>query len=395
MKKFVLVAGESSGDLVGEDLILALKKHFPDAVFAGIGGPKMIGAGLTSWFDIQTLSVMGLINVLINLPSLLRLYRQLLKKITEFSPDFYIGIDAPDFNLRMEKKLKQRSTSEEKLKGLKIIHYISPSVWAWRYDRVFDIQACTDLILCVLPFEEKIYRKIQHQAVFVGHPLANQISIGFSKLDAMNARKSFNLPLEIPLLAILPGSRVQEVSRLLPVFLDTFAEVKKTLKNAMGILPVAHSGLWKVIRPFADRLKSLGILCVEKQSGQALAACDFALVASGTAALESVLYKKPTVVAYKADFWMYSIGRALVNLPYMALPNLLALWEHQIEGLIPEFLQSEATVENLTSALLHAWKELSTESDEYQQLIERFEQIHRELALNSGELAAQAIRSLC
>jgi lipid-A-disaccharide synthase len=395
MTRFVLVAGEASGDILGEDLIHGLKKYFPQAEFAGIGGPKMVSAGLVSWFDMNLLSVMGIWHVLKAFPSLWKVYRQLINKIVEFSPDFFIGIDAPDFNLRVEKALKSRSLSEEKLKFLKIVHYVSPSVWAWRYERVFELKSFTDLILCILPFEEKIYREVGHRAEFVGHPLARQIPLDFSTSDQVEARQTLNVPPEIPLVSILPGSRAQEVSRLLPVFLDAFEQFKQAVPRAMGVIPVAHQKLWKHIHPFADRLKSLSIFCVEGKSPTALAASDLALVASGTAALEAVLYKKPTVVAYKTDFLTYAIGQALVRLPYISLPNLLGLWEHQVRGLIPEFLQSDVTQAALSKALFEAWNGLKDESLSHQRMIETFEKIHRELVLDSGERAAQAIKTLC
>ncbi len=395
MKRFVLVAGESSGDLLGADLILALKKIFPQAEFAGIGGPKMIEAGLKSWFDFSILSVMGISKVLLKFPQLFRMYWQLIRKIKKFRPHYYIGIDASDFNLRVEQKLRSLNQSRKDFVSLKIIHYVSPSIWAWRYHRIFAFKQATDLMLCLFPFEEKRYQEVGHPAAFVGHPLANQIPLGFSHSDQIEARESFHLPLNIPLMAILPGSRAQEVRRLLPVFLEAFRQVKQVLKKAMGILPVAHADLWKEIRPFSEVLKSLGILCVEGRSAEALAACDVALVASGTAALEAVLYKKPTIVAYKTDVLTYLVGRALVRLPFIALPNLLALWEHQVYGLIPEFLQSKVTASHLSQAMLKAWKNLQEDNFEHQDLMNKFENIHRELALNSAKRAVKAIQALC
>jgi lipid-A-disaccharide synthase len=397
--KFVLVAGESSGDTLGEDLILALKKRFPSAEFAGIGGPKMIRAGLVSWFDMAPLSVMGIAQVLPKLPALWRLYRALVQRIIEFSPDAYIGIDAPDFNLRVEKKIKELNS------GIKVIHYVSPSVWAWRYDRIYDLKEFTDLILCLLPFEEGLYEKIGHKAVFVGHPLANKIPM---TIDSIGARQKLNLPLDVPLIAILPGSRSQEVSKLLPIFLDAFARLKKNknFERAMGVLPVANAKLWKIIHSRASQIKSLGIVCLKEQAGEALAASDIALVASGTAALEAMLYKKPTVVAYKTDGFSYGILRALVNVPYIALPNLLACWAYDMPPLMPEVIQTDVTSENLEKALLGEWQRKEDSAlgsgDLYSpklnlpkfNLIEAFEKIHRELALNSGEIAAAAIQKL-
>jgi lipid-A-disaccharide synthase len=402
--KFVLVAGEASGDTLGEDLILALKQKFPDSEFVGIGGPKMINAGLVSWFDMDTLSVMGLMQVLPKLPKLISLYNALIKKIMQFSPDAYIGIDAPDFNLRVEKKIK--ASSSVLSKPIKIIHYVSPSIWAWRYDRIYDLKAFTDLMLCILPFEQAIYAKVNHPAVFVGHPLANKIPM---HIDPVHARQALNLPLNIPLMAILPGSRSQEVSRLLPIFLEAFSEVKKEFKknskDLMGVLPVASPQLWKIIRPFEEKIKSLGIFCLKGRAGEALASADIALVASGTATLEAMLYKKPTVVAYKTDWVTYGISRALIHVPYIALPNLLAHWEYGLPRFMPEFIQDDATVENLKNALLAEWDDLKASQeqeiltkksgvDPNFNLLEAFERIHRELALDSGKLAAEAIQKL-
>ncbi len=423
--KFVLVAGEASGDILGEDLILALKQKFPGSEFVGIGGPKMIKAGLISWFEMDTLSVMGWFGVLSRLPSLISLYNALIKKVMEYAPDAYIGIDAPDFNLRVEKKLKEKT--QGLFKPFKIIHYVSPSVWAWRYDRIYDLKACTDLILCILPFEPEMYEKIGHKAAFVGHPLAHQIPM---HVDSADARKALNLPLNTPLIALLPGSRRQEVSRLLPLFLDAFAEVKKEFKknsrDLMGVLPVANPGLWDIIRPFEEKIKALGIFCFNQKAGQVLASADIALVASGTATLEAMLYKKPTVIAYKTDMVTYAISRALVHVPYIGLPNLLAHWAYDLPVLMPEFIQDDATVEHLKHALLNQWKyfryfqyaepldlnldlNLERSSDvaasDYQNqnkyqnkyqnnVLAAFEQIHRELALASGTIAAEAIQNL-
>jgi len=376
--KFVLVAGEASGDALGANLILALKKRFPQASFAGIGGAKMIQAGLDAWFEMEMLSVMGFAEVLGKLPGLLRLRQALIKKIQDLKPDIYIGIDAPDFNLGIESQLKES--------GILTVHYVSPSIWAWRYHRIFTLKEASDLVLCLFPFEASMYEHIGHPAVFVGHPLAYEIPF---VLDATEAKQKLNLSPTQPLIAILPGSRMQEVRRLLPLFLDTFALFKSDLPEAMGVIPVAHPRLWECIRPYSERLKSLGIFCLEGRANEALNASDIALVASGTASLEAMLYRKPTVVAYKLNFLTYLMAKAMVHSPYIALPNILATQVLGEGPLMSEWIQENATSENLARALISTWE---TRHDEKR--LEIFEKLHRELALDSGEISAQAIARL-
>ena len=373
-KCFALVAGETSGDILGAGLIKALKQQYPDARFVGIGGPRMIEQGFESLYPMERLSVMGLFEVLGRLGELLKIRKELLAKITEMKPDVFIGIDAPDFNLALEKKLK--------LTGIKTVHYVSPSVWAWREKRVFKIKEAVDLVLCLFPFEVAFYQKHNVNAVCVGHTLADAIDL---KTDTQAARQTLKLNSNNAVVALLPGSRQGEVSRLGEVFLEAANIIKQKIPHVQFVIPAANDDRKLQIE---DMLKSKNLAdtrLLDGQSREAMAAADVVLMASGTATLEGMLLKKPMVVSYKLSALTAYFVRKMLKQPFVALPNLLAGKE-----LAPEILQEAATPENLANAVLHFLQDTSaTES-----MQSEFLALHHELRRDADQASAQAIIDL-
>src|SRR5690348_12359371 len=294
---FALVAGEDSGDQLGADLIEALRARFPDARFVGVGGPRMRAVGFDAWHDIAELSVMGLAEVLRHLPRLLRLRKSLAERLTALEPGVFIGIDAPDFNLGLEKRLKQA--------GIRTVHYVSPSIWAWRENRARKIGESADRVLCLFPMEPAIYARHGVDARFVGHPLADRFALGPDR-DA--ARKEIGLDAEAPVLAVLPGSRLSEIRRLGSIFLDAAQRVAAELRGLQIVIPAANERcrreLETILNPAEPRTGSQGArtpnpVLLDGQAHRAMVAADVVLLASGTAALEAMLAKRPMVAAYR------------------------------------------------------------------------------------------------
>lgn len=370
---FAIVAGEASGDILGADLIRSLKKLFPSASFEGIGGPQMQAEGLRSLFDMERLSVMGFIEPLKRLPELLRMRRTLVKRYQSNRPSAFIGIDAPDFNLGIEKKLRKS--------GVKTVHYVSPSVWAWRQGRIKKIKRSVDLMLTLLPFEEAFYRQHQVKVCFVGHPLASQFS---DQPDTMNAREQLGFSKDKPLLTIMPGSRSGEIDMMAELFLDVAEQLRLTLPDLQLLIPAANMRLFARLTELMVGRSQLQVRMIEQQSHLAMEAADVVLLTSGTTALEAMLLKKPMVVSYRMGKWSFRLLSRLVKVPFVSLPNLLAG-----EALVPELLQDDATVERLTNAVLESFSPQCR-----QQLEQRFMTFHQQLKMNSGELAAVAITDL-
>ena len=338
--RIALVAGEASGDQLGAGLIAELRLRFPDAEFAGIGGPGMRAAGLDAWHDSQELAVMGLAEVLAHLPRLLRLRRRLRKRLLAWKPDVFIGIDAPDFNLGVEKWLKQR--------GIRTVHYVSPSVWAWREERAAKIGDSADRVLCLFPMEPPIYAKHAVDARFVGHPLADAIPL---EPDRRSARDALAIVGQAPVLALLPGSRLGEIAKMLPVFLDAAALIAQSIPTLQILLPAANAQCDAAIREQLRARPELAarVRVLDGNAQRAMIASDVVLLASGTAALEGMLCKRPMVVGHRISPTTYRIVTrlGLLKSRYVSLPNVLA-----DAPLIPELLQHDCVPEKLAAACL-------------------------------------------
>lgn len=369
-KRFVIVAGEASGDILGANLIKHLKLRFPDAVFEGIGGPLMIAQGFNSLFPMERLSVMGLVEVLGRLRELLGIRKAVFNHCLEEDVSAFIGIDSPDFNLPLARKLR--------LQGVKTIHYVSPSVWAWRQKRIFKIKESVDLMLTLFPFELEIYQQHQIPAVCVGHTLADEVPLESDKLEA---RARLGLSLSDNWFAILPGSRGGEVSRLMPVFAEAMKVIQQQVDSAKFVIPAASEERRQQIEHI---LKEVGVsaVVVDGQSRDVMAAGEAIMLASGTAALEAMLVKRPMVVAYRFTKLTYAIMKRMIKVPYVSLPNLLAR-----KRLVPELLQDEATPVKLANALVGEWKDFASD----QQIQSTFLALHEMLRKNAGDAAARAI----
>jgi lipid-A-disaccharide synthase len=369
-----IVAGEHSGDQLGAALIVALRERVPAVRCFGVAGPKMIAAGCEAWARADELAVMGLAEVLQHLPRLLRLRGALLRRFAAAAPDVFVGIDSPEFNLRLARRLKER--------GIRTVQYVSPQVWAWRQRRVRSIGACCDLVLCLLPFEAQFYTQYGVAAVFVGHPLADQIPLS---VDRDGARRALALDPAVPVVALLPGSRLAEVSRLAAPFAAAAARIIAQRPGYQFVAPMASAAVREAFaREIAQVPDAPEIRLLDGQAQQALAACDAALVASGTATLESLLTGRPMVVAYRFSPVTAFVLRAtgLVKVRYFSQPNLLAG-----RRLVPEFLQEQVTGPALGDALLHELED----PDHVRELLDEFAAVHRTLRCDGAARAAEAI----
>ncbi|MGN8123974.1 lipid-A-disaccharide synthase [Pseudomonas sp. 22082] len=367
--RIALVAGEASGDILGAGLMRALKAQHPAVEFIGVGGPLMQAEGLTSYFPMERLSVMGLVEVLGRLRELLKRRKDLIATLIAEKPDVFIGIDAPDFNLNIELKLRQA--------GIKTVHYVSPSVWAWRQKRVLRIREGCDLMLTLLPFEASFYEEKGVPVRFVGHTLADTIPL---EADRAAARAELGLP-DGPLVALMPGSRGGEVSRLGALFLDTAERLRAMRPGVRFVIPCANPERRAQLEELLAG-RDLPVTLLNGQSHLALAACNAVLIASGTATLEALLYKRPMVVAYRLAPLTFWILKRMVKSPYVSLPNLLAQ-----RLLVPELLQDDATVEALAQTL-------SPLIDGGEEQTRGFDEIHRTLRLDASNQAADAVLNL-
>lgn len=373
--RIAIVAGETSGDMLGAGLIQQLKQRYPDATFEGIGGPLMMAHGFNSLVPMERLSVMGLVEVLGRLFELLKVRRDLIKRWRANPPDVFIGIDAPDFNLTLEQKLRQS--------GIKTAHYVSPSVWAWRQKRVLKIAKSVDLMLTLFPFEARFYEEHDVPVKFVGHHLADKIAL---ETPTTQSCEELGLDTDRQVVCLMPGSRGSEVERLGTVFLKTADLMLQKRHDLQFIIPAASVDRRNQIEQMlAHYPENLPVKVVLGRSQTCMAAADTILLASGTATLEAMLLKKPMVVSYIVAPLTYKILKKLVTQPYISLPNLLAGRE-----LVPEFIQHEASPENMANALLARLED----SDDMHQLHETFLFIHRQLKRNADEEAAAAIAEL-
>jgi len=373
-----LVAGEASGDRLGAGLIRAIKESRPDASFEGVAGPAMIEAGCTAWHPSQALAVMGLTEVVRHLPRLLRLRRQLVRRLLERPPDVFVGIDSPDFNLGLERRLKRA--------GVPTVHYVSPSIWAWRPGRVKKMAAAADRVLCLLPFEPRPYEDAGVEAVFVGHPLADTIP---AQVDCVPARTGLGLPSTGPVVAVLPGSRVGELRALGGDFAGAIGWLHRRRPELSFIAPMASRETRALFaEALAARAPGAPVKLIDGRSREAMAAADVVLLASGTASLEAALIKRPMVVAYRLSRmsqWLLETFK-LVQIRHFALPNLLAGRE-----MVPELLQAAVTPSNLGEAVL-AWLDDAAGRD---RLMREFETIHQSLRQDADQGAARAVLDLC
>ncbi|MCI8211883.1 lipid-A-disaccharide synthase [Pseudomonas sp. S25] len=367
--RVALVAGEASGDILGSGLMRAIKARHPHVQFIGVGGPLMEAEGMVSYFPMERLSVMGLVEVLGRLRELMARRKLLIQTLIDQKPDVFIGIDAPDFTLNIELQLRRA--------GIKTVHYVSPSVWAWRQKRVLKIREGCDLMLTLLPFEARFYEEKGVPVKFVGHPLADTIPL---QADRAAARAELSLG-DGPLVALMPGSRGGEVGRLGGLFFDAAERLLAARPDVRFVLPCASPQRRAQIEQLLVG-RELQVLLLDGRSHVALAACDAVLIASGTATLEALLYKRPMVVAYRLAPLTFWILKRLVKSPYVSLPNLLAQ-----RLLVPELLQDDATAEALVQQMLPLLDDGAAQTA-------GFDEIHRTLRRDASNQAAEAVLSL-
>jgi lipid-A-disaccharide synthase len=373
---FGLVAGEASGDNLGGPLIEALAERAPNSRFFGIAGPRMAEAGCEAWFSADELAVMGLAEIVRHLPRLLRLRRELLERFAATAPDAYVGIDSPEFNLRVAAALKRR--------GIPTVQYVSPQVWAWRQGRVRTIGQSVDLVLCVLPFEPAFYAAHSVRAVFVGHPLADRIPF---EIDGRAARAALRLPEVGEVVAVLPGSRAGEVTKLGPPFAATLAWLQARRPSLRFVAPMANAGARERFeRDLHEHAPLAEVHLVDGRAHEAIAASDAVLVASGTATLETALLKRPMVVAYRLaplTSWLLREMK-LVKTQFFSHPNLLAG-----RPLVPEFFQEQVRPEVLGPAVIE-----QLDRPDRAALIDEYGRIHRMLRCDASQRAADAVLEL-
>ncbi|MFV0476393.1 MAG: lipid-A-disaccharide synthase [Parahaliea sp.] len=366
-----ILAGEASGDILGARILAALKSRYPDLEVEGIGGPLMEAQGLQSMFPMERLSVMGLIEPLKRLPELLAIRSAVFRHFRDHPPDLFLGIDSPDFNLCLERKLRNC--------GVRTAHLVSPSVWAWRAGRIKGIAKSVDRMLCLFPFELDIYRQWDVPADFVGHPLADEIP---QQVDTLAARAALGVVADGPVLALLPGSRGGEVSQLAPLFLETARQLNRQLSGFHCLLPAANAAREAQLKELLQEFEDVPLTLVSGRSREVMAAADVVLLASGTATLEAMLLKRPMVVAYRLGAITWALVSGLIKTPWAALPNILAG-----RVLVPELIQNDANVEQLQAALLP----LLAGGAEAQAQREAFIELHQQLALGYAERSAQAL----
>ena len=374
--RIAMVAGEASGDLLASHLIKALKARIPNACFYGIGGPKMQGQGFDAWYPLEKLAVRGYVEVLKHYREISGIRSDLKKRLLADPPDVFIGVDAPDFNLSVEKALKQRGTPS--------IHYVSPSIWAWRGKRIHKIGAAVNRVLALFPFEPALYEKENIPVTYVGHPLADMLPVEDGR---GKARSLLSLPADQPVFALLPGSRQSELAYMADTFILTAREMLARLPQAVFLVPLATRETRLLFEEAIYRCGAhdIPLRLLFGHAHEAMMAADAVLVASGTATLEAALLKRPMAIAYKMSPTSHRMMKRMGYLPYVGLPNILAG-----RFVVPEFIQDDATPQNLAQALLNFYADKPTCA----RIAAIFHDIHLQLKQNTAERAANAILSM-
>jgi len=371
--RIAMVAGEPSGDLLASHLIAALKKHLPEATFYGIGGPRMQAQGFDAWWPMDALSVMGFVDALKNYREISGIRRQLKRRLLKERPDIFIGVDAPDFNLGLETSLKSA--------GVRTIHYVSPSIWAWRGGRIKKIGRAVSRVLALFPMEPPLYENERIPVTYVGHPMADEIPMETSKFAV---REKLAMAQEVPVFALLPGSRQAELALLGDLFVKTAKLIREKLPNAQFVVPLTtrETRLQFEMAIYNQQASDVPFRLLFGHAQDALGAADVSLVASGTATLEAALIKRPMVITYKIAPLSYWLMKRMAYLPYVGLPNVLAG-----RFVVPEILQDKATPENLSEALLQLYEDKENAAV----VEETFTEIHHRLRQNNADKAARAV----
>jgi len=374
--RVAMLAGEASGDLLGSHLLQALKKRYPRLRAYGIGGPKMQALGFDSWYPMEQLAVRGYVEVLRSLPRLLRLRGELKRRLLRERPDVFIGIDAPDFNLALERKLKRA--------GVPTVHYVSPSIWAWRAERIHKIKRAVDKILALFPFEVPIYERAGIPVAYVGHPLADELP---EHPDREGMREQLKIPSGTSVVALLPGSRQSEVQQMAELMIATASRIREQIDNVHFLVPLVSRETRLIFEGalYRQQAEDLPLTILFGHAHEAMTAADTVLVASGTATLEAALLKCAMVITYTMPAASAWIMRRKAYLPYVGLPNIIAG-----EFVVPELLQEDALPENLAQAVCNLLRDARVRS----RLQARFLVMHRELRQGSAEKAVDAIVSL-
>jgi lipid-A-disaccharide synthase len=371
-----MVAGEASGDLLGSHLIKALRRHLPQTRFVGIGGPRMQSAGLDSWYPMETLAVRGYVEVLRHYSEIAGIRRRLAARFLADPPALFVGVDAPDFNLDLELKLKSA--------GIPTAHFVSPSIWAWRGGRIAKIRRAVSKMLVIFPFEREIYERAGVPVTYVGHPLAETLA---PMRDRAGAREQLRISAAAKVITLLPGSRISELEQMAALFVDTAAQVAAAVPDAQFLVPLVNRPTRDLFEAALYRREEAGlnVTLLFGHAHEAMAAADVVLAASGTATLEAALIGRPVVIAYRMprmSWWIMSWYR---HMPYVGLPNIIAG-----EFVAPEFLQDEATADNLSQAVLNLLFDSSVRS----RLEERFAAMAGELRQDSAARLAEGLLPL-
>jgi lipid-A-disaccharide synthase len=368
-----MVAGEASGDFLGAHLIAGLRSRLPNLRFVGIGGPRMESEGFESWYPMEQLAVRGYAEVLRHYLPIVAMRRSLQNRLLKLRPAMFIGVDAPDFNLPLERRLKSR--------GMTTVHYVSPSLWAWRGGRIKSIAKSVSQMLVLFPFEEPIYRNAGIPVAYVGHPLADVIPL---QIDTGEVRAQLKLPPARKVIALLPGSRQSELRYLASTFVKTAGLIAKRNPAVHFLVPLVSRETRSIFETalYAEGLEGLPLTILFGHAREALAAADAVLVASGTATLETALCGRPMVIAYKMSDLTWRLMSRMKYLPWVGLPNVIAG-----EYIVPELLQDDATPENLAQAVLNWLNDGATA----EKLVERLSRIHLSLRRNTAEAATEAL----